>query len=225
MQDNKDERNGKIIDMFKDNSRPKKSNSSSSIKQTATGNGNFQIVGNVENLTIKGEKKTVRQVYIPVPGTIGANPTLKERINSLINELGLRRSERFGKSAYPVMINNFKKEFGIPKNTKWTTIWTWQESRAKELIDYFTSLLQNTINGRIQNAARQSGYMHTKGHLFRLEKEYLDLLEYDADSKEVRDWRMEMFGTPFRRDLDENQFRNWVEALRMLVEKQYGKDI
>lgn len=224
MQDDKKAKVSDIRKLLNDGSTQKKKQKGSAITQKATGSGNIQVAGNVGRITIKEEKKIVKKVVGPAPGTIGANPTLKNKIESMINELGLRREKRFGKKAYPVIRSNLKKDFGIPKTEKWTIVWDWPESRASELINYFAEKLDNTIDGRINIAAQRASYKHTRGQLFRLEKKYLDLLGLKQDSPEVRNARETMFGSPSRKDLTDSQFRNWVEVLENNVRKMYGDD-
>lgn len=223
MSDRKEDLTGKVIKLFGDNAKPKREGAKRSIKQAATGNGNIQVAGDVVNVTLAARRKVVvKREY--VSGTIGANPTLKDRIESMINELGLRRERRVGSNAYAVVGSTLKKDFGIPKNTKWTSIWDWHESRAAELIEYLEAKLGNTIEGRIENAAKRPGYKLTRGQLFRVEKQYCDLLGCAPDSVEVKELRKQMFGTTSRKDLNDNQFRNWVEHLKLLVERVHGPD-
>jgi hypothetical protein len=223
MSDRKDDLKGKVIKLFGDNAKPKSKDAKRSIKQAATGNGNIQVAGDIVNVTLAASRKVVvKREY--VPGTIGSIPTLKDRIESMINELGLRRERRVGANAYAVVGSMLKKDFGIPKNTKWTSIWDWHESRAAELIDYLEAKLGNTIEGRIQRASQKPGYKLTRGQLFKVEKHYCDLLGCAPDSTDVKELRKQMFGTTSRKDLNDNQFRNWVEHLKSLVVKVHGPD-
>lgn len=223
MRDDKEDKKSKIINLFKDGAKPRTSSKPTSVKQMAVGNGNIQISGDVGRITLEASKKVVVKYQYPL-GTIGANPTLKSRIESMINELGLRREKRFQKSAYAVIRSNLKKDFGISKSEKWTSIWEWPESRASELIDYFAVKLDKTIDGKIQKSAQKPNYKHTRGQLFRMEKEYLDLLGFKADSPEIKNIREKMFGSSSRKDMSDSQFRNWVEILKKRVQEVHGTD-
>lgn len=180
------------------------------------GNDNYNFSGKVEggvNITTKAKKVTAK--IQPAQGTIGANPLLTERITGLFNELGLRREKRFGKSAYSVMYNEFKKAFSIPKNQKYTSFQLWPEARAQEIIDYLEKKLSNTIQGKKEKAFAESGQNSsyllsetTRLHkmLGWTESEYRSRLHY-------------LFGVTSRADLTQSQLTNYIEFLRQEIEK------
>ena len=157
-------------------------------KQIANGSNNIQVGGNVSGgISIKAVTPKVNLSIQPPEGSIGANAMLTERIIGLFNDLGSRREERFGKTAYPVMYNEFKKAFSIPKTQKYTTYLLWPESRADEIISYLEEKLSNTIKGRTIRAFDKKGHdkryiLAETGRLHKIlgwtEEEYRAHLKY-----------------------------------------------
>lgn len=144
---------------------------------------------------------------------------LRDRIQSLIDELGMRRKERLGDKAFAVMMSNFKKDFKIPKNKKWTCIWLWKKSRAQDIIQYFEEKLENTIQGRIEKAAAKPGYQHKRGQLFGFISKRLEELGWDPHSEKVRSRMKEYFGVTSRKDMNNEQLANWLAYLENKVDK------
>lgn len=185
-------------------------------KQVAKGNNNIQVGGNVSGgISIKTVTPRVNLSIQPPDGSIGANAMLTERITGLFNELGRRREERFGKTAYPVMYNEFKKEFSIPKNQKYTTYLLWPEARSSEIIAYLENKLSNTIKGRTIRAFDKKGHdrkyiLAETGRLHKIlgwtEEEYRIHLKY-------------LFGVTSRADLNQSQLANYVEYLRQKIDE------
>lgn len=188
-----------------------------SVVQKAQGNNIIQAGGDVKSVNINSINKKIDVSVQPPKGTIGANAFLVERIKGLFNELGLRREERFGKTAYPVMYNEFKKAFSIPRNQKYTTYLLWPESRAKEIIDYLEEKLSNTIKGRIQKSAKTKGQArpHLLGETSRLHK----MLGWSE--QEYRAHLHYLFGVTSRSELDQAQLANYVAYLKEQVD---GRD-
>lgn len=187
------------------------------VTQTAKGSHIVQaggdITGNI-NMNIKTTNKKVDISVQPPEGTIGANASLMERIKGLFNELGLRREERFGKTAYPVMYNEFKKAFDIPKTQKYTAYLLWPESRGKEIIDYLEEKLSNTIKGRRQSAARKRG-----GDSFQLLSESNKLHKMLGwTEQDYRSHLHYMFGVTSRADLTAMQLANYVAYLKSQID-------
>lgn len=227
-----DDIKGKVIDaikMFQKNNgnnetvskhKAKRKTAPKTISQSAIGNGIVQagrdISGNV-NITIKSTTKRPKVSVQPPAGSIGGDADLVARITGLFNELGLRREERFGKSAYPVMYSEFKKFFGIPKNQKYNAYLLWPIGRRNEVIEYLEDKLSNTIKGRIQNAAKRKGHSarHLLGETSRLHK-MLGWAEHD-----YRAHIHYLFGVTSRADLDQSQLANYVEYLRNKIDEQY----
>ena len=180
------------------------------------GNDNYNFSGKVEggvNITTKAKKVTAK--IQPAQGTIGANPLLLERINGLFNELGLRRKIQYPKTAFSVIHKNFKKDFSIPKNQKYTSFQLWPEARAQEIIDYLEKKLNKTIQGKREKASAEDGqntpYLlseTTRLHkmLGWTESDYRGRLHY-------------LFGKTSRADLTPSQLANYVEHLRQEIEK------
>jgi hypothetical protein len=126
--------------------------SEGAITQRIDGDGNIQIGVVSGNVKVNSAKRPVINV-LPSPGSIGANHLLKQAITDRFHKLGEQREKRFGKGAYGVMYRNFKKEFGISKNKKWTVIWEWPEAAADQIISYLDVKFANTIAGRIEKVA------------------------------------------------------------------------
>lgn len=183
---------------------------------TINGNDNYNFSGNVEggvNITTKTKKVTAK--IQPAQGTIGASPLLVERITGLFNELGLRREERFGKSAYSVMYNEFKKTFSIPRNQKYTSYQLWPEARAQEIIDYLEEKLSNTIQGKKEKASAKKG--HNVPYLLSETTRLHKILGWSES--DYRGRLHYLFGVTSRVDLNQSQLKNYVEYLRQEIEK------
>lgn len=235
-----EEKKNNVLQLFKDNAKPKtprlksttpvqkiegdnnvQQAASRQVNQSIKGNGNIQTAGTV-NLTIhQARPKTVKVVNAPPPGSIGAAGLLKEGIAEAFGKLGQEREKRVGKTAYSVMYSTFKKDFQIPKELPWTTIWNWPESRAAEIAAYLEEKHSQTIGGKIERAAKRPGYQHTRGHLFKREKELLAHLELTPDSPEVRAEMRRYFGTDSHKDMDARQHANWVAHLEAKVDQMY----
>ena len=227
-----DDIKGKVIDaikMFQKNNRDnetiskpkaKRKAAPTTITQSAVGNGIVQAGGNISgniNVTIKPTTKRQNITIQPPVGTIGGDAELVTRITGLFNELGLRREGRFGKSAYSVMYNEFKKFFGIPKNQKYTSYLLWPQSRAIEIITYLEGKLSNTIKGRIQNSAKTKG--HSSQHLLAETRRLHDMLGWEE--QDYRTHLHNLFGVISRADLNQSQLANYVAYLRRQIDEQH----
>ena len=192
-----------------------RTDSSSHNTQSANGSNIVQAGGNISGgINFKTTTKKVNVAITPPDGTIGANPSITERITTMFNELGLRREERFGKTAYPVMYNEFKKAFNISRNQKYTAYLLWPESRCQEIIDYLTEKLDNTIKGRIQKASARKGN-NTKVLLGETSKLHKML---GWSEQEYRARLHYMFGVTTRADLSAVQLANYVAYLKEQVD-------
>jgi len=240
MKDDEDKKEN-IRNLFKE-SVPKKDNvhqlfPDKKPKMSIVGNKNLQSAGgqNPGDMSIVGDENTqvagdmvqhhhyhkpVRLIVAPPPDSIGANSMLRNTITSLFNKLGDRRKKRFRNTAFRVMYANFKKAFGI-KTGAWTVIWTWPEACAPAIIKYLGEKLDNTIDGRIEGAAKKNGYIHTRPHLYKMEKEALEHL--DADKDFVKNSLQLLFGASSHRELTHLQQWQWVCHLEGLVNKQYNE--
>ena len=89
------------------------------------------------------------------------------------------------------------------------------------MINWLAGKRDNTQQGRINKAANGEGYQHSRGHLFRLEKDYLGQLEWSDDV--IRKRRQLVAGHASRADLSDSEFRNWVAYLRRELEEMYGE--
>ena len=189
------------------------------IDQTTIGDGNVtigQFSGSIKTSKVKVTKA-------PVPGTIGANPFLKQRIQEGFNSLGEARKKRLGDlpSVFPAMYKTFKRDFDIG-NVPWTVIWDWPEQSAQAIVDYLQAKVDNTIDGKITKAATRPGYRHTRPQLYAQEKELLEHLGWDMKSPQVKQLLMEFFGKSSHADLTYEQHLRLVSYFRQMVEKMEG---
>jgi transcriptional regulator with XRE-family HTH domain len=185
------------------------------ISNTNQKGGYFQAGGNA---TITVKTKTGKIHVLPPINSIGADPLLKQNIQTLFNKIGEAREKRFGKSAYPAMYNTFKRDFGI-KNNPWTIIWTWPRECAYEIIAYLQFKYDNTIQGRMEKAANREDYIHSRPQLYRLEMEYLSHFELEMDSPEVKELLYNYFGVTSHKRLTHIQHWQLVKYLEAQVEK------
>lgn len=88
---------------------------------------------------------------------------------------------------------------------------------------FLESKRDNTQQGRVNKAASSPVYKHTRGHLFRLEKEALDKLDWDGSSVSVRDMRLRLIGKSSRSEMSYNEFSNWVAYLEGEVKRAHGE--
>lgn len=190
------------------------------VNQSIRGSGNTQIAGGVQTLTIKTGKSPKIELA-PPSGSIGASPVLRSRIEELIKQINEYRYQRLGKSfKFGALYGELAKAFGL-KASEWRSIWLWDEFRAGEVTTWLEGKRDSTQQGRINKAAKGEGFQHSRGHLFRLEKEYLAQLEWPDDV--TRKKRQLIAGHASRADLSEGAFRNWVSYLRRELDDMYGE--
>jgi len=189
----------------------------SAHEMSINGNGNIQTAGDVTQ-HLHFHKSIEHPTITPPQNSIGADALLKNGIIARFNELGERREKRFGKSAYGVMYRNFKKSFGI-KDGAWSAIWTWPVACAPAITKYLDEKLDSTIQGISEIAAKKGDYIHTRSHLFKLEREALEHL--DADKNFVKNSLQLLFRASSHRDLTHLQQWQWVCYLEELVRQQY----
>jgi hypothetical protein len=121
------------------------------------------------------------------------------------------------------MYRNFKREFGISKNQKWTVIWGWPEAAVDQITSYLDIKYANTIAGRIEKASARGGLIVTKGQLFKREKELLAQLDLEISSPEVRSALEKFFGVNSHTKLDKITHWLWVVYLEKLVKERIGE--
>jgi hypothetical protein len=189
-------------------------NPTKNIQQTITGNNNIQAF-TIRGLNIRTQGKTIVQ-HLPPPGTIGANPLLKQAIKERFNKLGEEREKRVGKNAYSVMYKKFKKDFDI-KNDAWTVIWNWLEATADSIICYLDDKYANTISGRLTKAIEKGTFIPTKGHSYAREKELLAQLDLNISSPQVKEYLKKYFGVDSHTKLSRTAHWQWVLYLEQLV--------
>lgn len=190
------------------------------VRQSIKGNGNVQIGGGVGNMTIRTSKGPKIEITAPV-GSLGANPAFRARIEGLLKQINDYRYQRLGKAfKFGALYGDLAKAFDIdPKN--WKAIWMLDESIAAEVIPWLEAKLDSTQQGRLEKAARREGYAHTRGHMFRIETDYLEQLGWDdAYAKQQRQL---VTGKTSRADMKDVEFRHWVDYLRRKLESLYGE--
>jgi transcriptional regulator with XRE-family HTH domain len=178
--------------------------------------------GTYVDRSVNNTQKIIKKIITPLStDQIGGNPDLKRRITELFNKIGDSRKQRFGQKAYPVMYNKFKKDFGI-KNNPWTIIWTWPKNTADDIIEYLDAKYANTIDGRLNYAAQNKEYNHTRGHLYRKEKEAIDQLKLygvELSKEDIQEIMSDRFGVTSHRHLKHDDHFLLVKHLEQLVEE------
>lgn len=194
--------------------------SPSQVNLKIEGNNNTQIAGDGFVIVNYNPPKTNIKI-LPPRNSIGEDPLLKNRIQTLFNKIGDERKKRFGQSAYPAMYNKFKTDFKI-KNNKWTVIWEWPKECADEIICYLESKYYNTVQGRLERAASKKNYLHARPFLYKKEKELLSHLGLKLDSKEVKEYLQQYFGVTSHTKLghlEHWQFVCYIEGLVNDIER------
>jgi hypothetical protein len=187
--------------------------------QSITGNGNVQISGAMQ-LTVRASRGPKIELT-PPQNSIGANSALRLRIEGLFKQINDYRFQRLGKKyKFGAIYGELAKAFGL-KPADWKSIWLWDESRASEIVSWLELKRDNTITGKIEKAASKEGYQHTRGHLFRLEKDYLSQLGWNDEQSKSN--RQLITGKKSRADMSDNEFRSWVGYLRRELELMYGE--
>lgn len=189
-------------------------------QQSIKGNGNVQIGGGVNALHI-GTGRPLKVEMAAPDGTIGADPTLRARIESLIKQVNDYRYQRLGKAfRFAALHGELAKAFGMsPKN--WKSLWLLDRAMAPDVIGWLQQRLDNTQQGRIDRAAGRRDYAHTRGHLFAQEKEYL--LQLGWDDEQAREQRYLCTGKASRRDMSNGEFQQWVSYLYRSLGRIYGE--
>jgi hypothetical protein len=183
------------------------------------GNGNQVAGGNINNTHIRVTGRAAK-IEIPLPpGSIGANPLLRQRIDNLFKQINEYRYERLGKKyRFGTIHGELAKAFDL-KAKDWKQMWLWPEARADDVIKWLEDKRDNTQQGRIEKAARREGYRHTRPHLFRIEKECLEKLDWDGSSDEVRAMRYRLIGKASRADMSYDELARWVAYLQGEVKR------
>lgn len=190
------------------------------VKQTISGQGNVVVVGNNNRVTQHTNTTTKLKVE-PPPGSIGAHGALRLRINDLIREIQEHRRARFGAEFKHGSVQGIAAMALGLKNTEWAQVWLWDVSRAPDVIEALERARNNTMQGRINKAARRPGYKHSRGHLFRIEKEHLEKLEWSDE--QARGERRLVMGVESRSHMSDNDLANWVAHLDGLVRRLHGE--
>lgn len=188
-----------------------------SFIQRIKGNNNIQIAEVQGNVTVNTQSSP-RISMLPAPGTIGANPLLKQAIKERFNKIGEEREKRFGKRAYSVMYKNFKRDFEIEDAT-WTTIWEWPEVTANTIIKYLDMKYANTIAGRNEAAIKKGILIPSKGHLYAREKELLAQVDLEISSPEVKEALSKYFGVSSHTKLNRLKHWQWVLYLENHIQE------
>ncbi len=191
--------------------------------------GKLQLIKGDNNIQVGGDyityesQSTKRISVLPPPESIGADSLLKQRIQSLFNQIGEARGKRFGKKAYSVMYKNFKTDFGIKGDQAWTVIWTWPKNCSISIVQYLEKKYSNTIKGRIEIVSTKINYIPSRPKLYELEQLYLSQINLDIKSEEVKISLKTYFGVDSHTKL--NQLQHWlfVNYLEALVKTKIGE--
>ena len=193
-------------------------------RQKLIGNNGIQISDVNGDVHIKISKSPTRKrptkatiTIAPPDGSIGSDSQLRQTIQNLFNKIGEARQKRLGKNPYAAMLKKFKSDFGI--TGKYTDYLLWPQSCASVIIKYLNDKYNNTINGRIEKASKKENYIHTRDHLYRIERELLDHLGIEWKSEKHNSLLKEKFDTDSHRALTHLQHWQLVCYLKDQVEK------
>lgn len=189
------------------------------VSQSIRGNRNIQISGSGHSIKINTDNKETPQAA-PLPAhSIGNNSALRIRIENLIKDIISYRYKRYGKNYKGgAVYGQLATAFGL---RKWNEILLWDESRAPEVISWLESKRNNTQQGKIEKAATRSGYQHSRGHLHALEKKYLTQTGWGEP--EYRSRLALVTGREKRRDLSDNELRNWISYIERYLDRFYDE--
>jgi hypothetical protein len=117
--DKENKTKSKVIDLFNaaEKTSKKISSKKSPLNQMAIGSANIQAGRdvNIHNYDTKPKKVTVKST--PVPGTIGAHPDYRRRINDLIDRITEARIKRFPGTTFikakGIVCKSVRTEFSI----------------------------------------------------------------------------------------------------------------
>lgn len=202
-----------------------KDSENSTFSQLVVGNNNITI-GVTGDLKITPQKTKSSVFNIKPPeNSIGNDSLLKKRINDLFNDIAEARVKRLGetqKKVRQVMYANFKRDFEIKGS--YSEIWTWPKAAAEAIIKYWEDKWNNTIPGRIQKAAQKEDYLHTRPHLYRLEKNYLSQIGLKQNDMQVKDYLKRYFGVTTHKKLTHIEHYLWVKHLETILNEIYEQE-
>lgn len=183
------------------------------------------------NITNKGTNKGKTSIKIPLPAdSIGADSFILKAIADRIKKLADYRIKRLGKenpskdpkeisdSVYATIFKKFKIYFSITKQP-YTIYKTWHKNTAQEIIGYFDSLIDKTIQGKIEKAAKRPDYKHSRKHLLKQETQILKYFGLSTNSPEVYNKLYELFRVHSHKDLTDHQHWQWVKYLESRLEE------
>ncbi len=183
----------------------------------------------IENIKIitKG-KPSIKTA--PSIDSIGGDPFLIMAIEDRVKRLADYRIKRISKenphkdpkeisnSVYAVIWKNFKKRFSI-KNQSYTIYKKWHINSAQEIIGYFDGLIDETIQGKVERAAKGHGYIHSRRHLFKQESQLLKYFGLTPDSPEVYERLHMLFRVASHKELTDHQHWQLIKYLESKVDK------
>ena len=178
--------------------------------------GNKFEAGNDINITVT-TKKTYKRQYSP--GSIGYNGLLVTNIKKWckkIIEARTKLGNRDGQTVAKVFYRTFCKNFNV---NSMVGIYDLPESIASDVINYLEQTYNNTKEGRIRNAAKKTGYTHSVGHYFRIEKEILEKLNKKSDDPDLVDLRLRLFNAHSRKDLNQMTWKLYIEQLEEMLDR------
>lgn len=185
-----------------------------------------QHIGNIKVVT-KG-KPSVKLALSP--DYIGGDPFLVMTIEDRVKKLADYRIKRLqkenpykdpkeiSKQVYSVIWRSFKSRFSIRKQP-YTVFKKWHKAAAKDILDYFDDLIDETIQGKIEKAARSPNYKHSRRQLFKQEVQLLKYFGLSTNSPEVDERLYMLFRVISHKNLTDYQHWQWVKYLESKLDE------
>lgn len=183
----------------------------------------------IENIKVITKGKPSIKMAL-TPDSIGGDPFLIMAIEDRVKKLADYRIKRIIKEnphkdpreisngVYAVIWKNFKKQFFI-KNKPYIIYKKWHKNSAPEIISYFDGLIDETIQGKVEIAAKRSDYKHSRKHLLKQETQLLKYFGLTTNSPEVYERLNVLFRVTSHKDLTDNQHWQWIKYLESRLDE------
>ena len=184
-------------------------------------------IGDIKLIT-KG-KPSIKMT--PPPDSIGGNSHLvmaiedrvkklaDYRIKRLIKESPNKDQREISNGVYGTIWHHFKRRFSIQRGQPYTVYKKWNKNSAEEILNYFDELIDKTIQGKIEKAAKKTGYKHSRRYLFKQETQLLKYFDRMPSNPEVDEKLYMLFRVTSHKDLTDYQFQRWIEYLESRFEE------
>lgn len=188
-------------------------------------NGGINVFGGVVHVTQAAEQKpqarSKKEAPVYPANSIGQSSDLVVRIELLLQQIIDFQYQRYGKKFNGAIVySELGRAFGFSAKT-WKQIYKLDISMAPEVIGWLESRRDKTYHGRTANAASKPGYVHTRPHMFRVEKEWLEQLGWD--DKQRKQQLNLIIGKESRRHMTNPEFLRWINHLERQVQAMYGE--